>query len=77
MAGEQQIVRWVLIAPSLVLMVLYLPMKGGGVHFAGICDLAFLASGTLDIFRLSVELLILAMLGCTLDYIVKDLTLRS
>ena len=55
MTPEQAILRWVLVIPSLALMLLFLPFTGGGYQYLGVFDTAFLLSGAIDYARLLVE----------------------
>ena len=67
MTLEQWIIRLALVVPTLVLMLLFLPYRGGGYQFLGITDLDFLASGTLDYIRLIVQIVVLGVVWLVLE----------
>ena len=73
---EQHIIRWVLVAPSLALILLFLPISGDGYQFAGIFDPDFLTSGTIDIVRVIVELVLLMGVALLLEQFVKPRSVR-
>ena len=56
MTIEQQIVRWVMVLPMLILILAFLPISGGGYQFIGIFDADFLGAGVVDGFMLFSEI---------------------
>jgi len=67
MSTRQFFVRFALMAPSILLMLLFLPIKGGGYQYAGILDPDFLTSGSLDYSLLAVEVIVLLVLAAVLE----------
>ena len=62
MTTEQLIIRWLMVAPSLLLMLWFLPIKGGGYQCGGIFDGDFLMSGAVDFTRLIFEIIAVLIL---------------
>ncbi|MHB9133452.1 MAG: hypothetical protein ACYDBB_20495 [Armatimonadota bacterium] len=67
MTIEQWIVRLILVLPSFVLMLLFLPYKGGGYQFLGILDREFLLSGAIHFPRLLIQVAILLVAWVVLE----------
>jgi len=62
MTTEQLIIRWLMVAPSLLLMLWFLPIKGDGYQYGGIFDGDFLMSGAVDFTRLIFEIIAVLIL---------------
>lgn len=56
MTTEQLIIRWVMVVPTLLLMLWFLPITGGGFQYGGIFDGDFLMSGAVDFLKLVFEI---------------------
>ena len=67
MTTEQLIIRFVLVAPTFLLMLWFLPIKGGGVQVGGLFDLAFLSSGAVNVGALIFELIGVIVLWAILE----------
>jgi hypothetical protein len=72
MTRAQQFVRLLFILPSLLLLLVFLPYKGGGVQFLGIADPDFLRSGAIDIVRLVLYAVVILVVGLVFDALVKS-----
>ena len=64
---EQLIVRFVMVVPTLLLMLWFLPIKGGGLQAGGILDVAFLWSGAVNFPILIFEIIGVLILWAVLD----------
>ncbi|MHB0936913.1 MAG: hypothetical protein ACYDCO_24110 [Armatimonadota bacterium] len=56
MTTEQLIIRWLMVVPTLLLMLWFLPVEGGGFQYGGIIDGDFLVSGAVDFAKLVFEI---------------------
>lgn len=72
MSLEQWLLRGLLLAPAVLVCLAWLPIANGGFQFMGLTDGDFLASGTLDIFRLAMEALGLLVVFQVLEQYAKN-----
>ena len=55
MSIRDHIIYWVFSVPGVILLLLFLPIKGGGYQFAGIFDVDFLCANVIDYQRIILE----------------------